>query len=81
MSNFRRWRAENQNLSKTRTGGTEPEEPMFTISGFLRDLTQRRQDAKGEEMKKVSHTPHRDGSGKYTAQKCRGGSRTAPAGA
>jgi hypothetical protein len=41
---------------------------MFTISGFLRDLTQRRQDAKGEEMKKVSHTPHRDGSGKYTAQ-------------
>ncbi len=46
-----------------------------------RDLTQRRRDAKGEEMKKVSHTSHRDGSGQYTAQKCRGGLRTAPAGA
>ena len=31
-------------------------------------------------MMKMSHTSHRVGSGKHTAQKCRGGSRTAPTG-
>jgi hypothetical protein len=84
MSGFRRWRAENQNLSQTRTDGTEPEDTVFSISGIRRDLTQRRQDAKGEgweEMMKMSHTSHRVGSRKHTARKCRGGSRTALTGA